>query len=497
MVRLPYSTNVKFQIHFYPLLVRTINSRDTRLVRRLLLSLSKQESVNTTLLFTLLSTSTMDIFIELCYCLSSLKRSVVLDGEQVRSVLSSCDLEKGCYFVKLVTVLYDQCDAELRGVITDQVSGFVDRLAQEGRRWSMYCIMRVAMCHGVYEIALKLVRLLQESLVHPYSQNFFRSLEMVCSAELSSEVKKSILLYDKALLSVKCCQNSALTHFQTDLISLRLRLLKIYLQLNNLSNIAVMNMTDDAANFAPTLRFIGRQVSELIDGVRELESRMIDAKPRDNLKEFLLICNILTVLCSGDANDLPAVSKHYHIPPQLSQTLTVTKETPEALSSISFINQTIKNFISHSFTLPYFYFVQEQNTSISLATSPAIDQGIIKIAGGCNLLLTVEAVVRGNSERIKNMLVSVTCEKAASSSKGAVKEEGASNLLYNKEVALIKGYLKLELDVNVQSFADVYTISAKAVDFNDALWNVGSNLSFRVKCDDSVLSKSQMAKAYV
>ncbi|KAL5254696.1 hypothetical protein ACHWQZ_G014209 [Mnemiopsis leidyi] len=484
------------QIHFYPLLVRTINSRDTSLVRRLLLSLSKQDSVNTTLLFTLLSTSTMDVFIELCYCLSSLKGSVVLDGEQVTTILSTCDLEKGCYFVKLVTVLYGQCDGGLRTVINDQVAGFVGRLAREGRRWSMYCIMRIAMCHGVYKVALKVIGLLRESLLHPYSQNFFKSLEMVCCAELSNELKECISLYDQALLSVKCCKNSALTHFQSDLISLRLRLLKIYLQLRNLSNIAAMNMTDDSANFAPTLRFIGGQVSNLIDEVRELESRMIDAKPRDNLKEFLLICNILSVLCSRDPNDMPAVSKRSNTPSQISQTLTIIKETPESLSSISFIKQTVTNFLSQSFALPYFYFVQEQNTSISLATSPAIDQGIIKIAGGCNLLLTLEAVVRGNSDRIKSVLVSVTCEKAANKG-GANKEEGASSLLYDKEVALVKGYLKLELDVNVQSFADVYSINAKAVDFHDALWNVGSNLSFRVKCDDSVLSKSQMAKAYV
>ena len=439
----------------------------------------------------------MEIFIELCYCLSSLKRSVVLQADQVSGILGSCDLKKGCYFVKLVTVLYSQCDEEVRGVITEQVAVFVDRLAVEGRQWGMYCIMRVAMCHGVYEIALKIIRLLHDYLIHPYSQNFFKSLELVCSAELASGLRQSISLYDSALLNVKCCQNSALTHFQTDLISLRLRVLKIYLQLVNLSNIAKMNMVDDTAGFVPTLRFIARQISDLIDGARELESRMIDAKPCDNLKEFLLICNILTVLCTGETQNMPVISRHSDISSQLSKTLSVIKESPEALSSISFIKQTTTNLISHRFTLPYFYFVQEQNTSISLATSPAIDQGIIKIAGGCNLLLTVEAVVRGNSSRIKNMLVSVTCDKAASSAKGTAKEDGGSSLVCNREVPLVKGYLKLELSVDVQSFADVYTINAKAVDFNDALWNVGSTVRFRVKCDDSVLSKSQMAKAYV
>ena len=112
-------------------------------------------------------------------------------------------------------------------------------------------------------------------------------------------------------------------------------------------------------------------------------------------------------------------------------------------------------------------------------------------------MLTVEAVVRGNSARIKNVMVCITCDKAASSVKGTVKEEGGSIVLCNREVPLVKGYLKLELAVDVQSFADVYTVNAKAVDFNDAMWNVGSTVSFRVKCDDSVLSKSQMAKAYV
>ena len=439
----------------------------------------------------------MDIFIELCYCLSSLKRSIVLQSEQVTDILAACDLKKGCYFVKLVTVLYGQCGAELRALITDQVALFVDRLALEGGQWSLYCIMRVAMCHGVYEVALKIIRLLHDSVSHPYTQNFFKSLDLVCSAELSTELKESIALYDQALLSVKCCQNSALTHFQTDLISLRLRLLKIYLQLINLSNIAKMNMSDETASFTPTLRFIARQVADLVEGARELESRMIDAKPCDNLKEFLLICNILTVLCSGDAKNIPAITRHSDMSAELFKTLSVIRRTPDALSSISFIKQTTANLLSHRFTLPYFYFVQEQNTSISLATSPAIDQGIIKIAGGCNLLLTVEAVVRGNSARIKNVMVCITCDKAASSVKGTVKEEGGSIVLCNREVPLVKGYLKLELAVDVQSFADVYTVNAKAVDFNDAMWNVGSTVSFRVKCDDSVLSKSQMAKAYV
>ena len=111
------------------------------------------------------------------------------------------------------------------------------------------------------------------------------------------------------------------------------------------------------------------------------------------------------------------------------------------------------------------------------------------------MLLTVEAVVRGNTSRIKGVLLCVTCERTT---KGVVnKEDNNGTVLCKREVSLVAGYLKQELSINVQSFADVYTVTAKAVDCNDGLWNVGSTLSFRVKCDDSLLSKSQMAKAYV
>ena len=464
-------------------------------MRRLLLSFSRQQFVNTSLLFSLLTNSSPDIFIELCYCLSSLKRYITLEAGQVNAIFSKCGVEKGCYFSKLLLVLYSGCEGyELKRLVVDSLTNFVEVLVKDDKQWAMYCIARVAMCHGVYEVAGKIVKMLQ--VVHPYTRNFFSALEMICCGELAgrSNLAEAISMFEQALTYVKCCNNTPLTHFQSHFLLLRLRLLKICLQLGNLCNIAAMNSTDRTEDFKPSLHFISRNLDDLHGSVRELESQMIDAKPGDNIREMLAVCDVLSVLCSGEMKNVPLIAGNSPIFTECNKTVGVINGKPGVLSSISFIKQTVNNFVSHKFNMPLFFFVQEHSTSVSIATNPQIEQGIIKIAGGCNLLLTIEAVVRGNSSRIKSMLVSVTCEKAKSQSKGG---DELPLTLYDSEVGVVKGYLKLELSVEVQSFADVYTIDAKAVDFHDAVWNVGYTGTFRVKCDDSVLSKSQMAKSYV
>ena len=482
----------KTELHFYPLLVRTINSSDKVLVRRLLRSYSSQP----TLLFTLLSSCTEDIFVEICYCLSALKHRITLQSQHMAGLLEKCGTKKGCYFVKLLIVLFEGCDAALRREILQHASSFLGVLAERRDTWAMYCIARVAMCNGVFEIGLEVV--LKVAASHPYTQYFFSSLELVCRGELSESLQEAIELYSRAVTTGKCCRNSALTHFQTDFLLLRLRLLKIYLQLVNLSKQAKMCVTDSTSSYRPTLRFIAQQVEDLETSVRELEARMIDARPRDNLKETLLICNILSILTTGVASN--PVTK---LPPsptstECSRTLAVIRNKPQSLHSVAFLRQTVERLTALRFSLPLFYFIQEHSTSISLATSPAIEQGgteqgIIKIAGGCRLLLTVEAVVRGNTSRIHHILVAVSCDK----SKSARGKEEEDVSLFDREVRVVEGYLKLELELEVQSYADVYTIHARAVDANQTVWDVGSKVNFRVKTDDSVLSKSQMSKAYV
>ena len=414
-------------------------------------------------------------------------------------VFRKCSVEKGCYFAKLLVVLYGGCSSdEVRSLVVRSLGSFVDVLAKEGRQWALYCLARVAMCHGVYEIAVKIVGMLHA--VHPYTRNFFSALDLICNAELvrDRDLTVAISQYARALTCIKCCNNTALTHFQTDFLLLRLRLLKILLQLVNLSNIAKMNVTDKTADFKPTLQFISRNLEELHGSVRQLESQMIDAKPGDNLTEILTVCHVLSVLCTGKTDNISIISDNSPIYNECNRTISLIKSNPEVLSSVTFIKQTVSNFMSHKFHMPVFFFVQEHSTSISVATSPPIEQGVMKISGGCNLLLTIEAVVRGNSARIKNLLVSVTCTKAKTAAKsGAGGGDAHCLVLFDKEVSVVKGYLKMELNVEVQSSADVYTIDAKAVDGSDALWNIGYTGTFRVKCDDSLLTKSQMAKSYV
>ena len=410
--------------------------------------------------------------------------------------MSACGNEAGCFFAKLLIVMYEQSEPCARDEIVSQVTSFTEMLMKEQRVWALYCLARVALCNGVFAIGQPMVVILKQFAVHPYTHNFFDCLEIICEAERAQDTRQSIKLYTRAIEKIKCCKNSPLTHFQTDYLLLRSRLLKIYIQVLNICNIATMGTSDDTAPHIPTLRYISTQVHELEGSVRELESSMIDARPQDSLNQILSVCHVLSVLCERKTGHRFPIAGKSPVVAECGRTMEVVTLQPEALQSISFIRKTVEKLLAHRFHIPLFFFVQEASTSISIATNPPIEQGIVKIAGGCNLLLTIEAVVRGNSHKIKNLLLHVTCEKGKTAGRVELKEEAVS-VLCDREIPVSKGYSRVELDLSVQSGMDIFKINAKAVDFNDSVWNVGYSTSFRVKADNSLLSKSQMSRAYV
>eukprot|EP00116_Pleurobrachia_bachei_P000490 sb/3460752/ len=406
-----------------PMLIRVIRDGDRGQVRKFLHSLSEQPSSDPSILFSLLPGTSLSTFTELCYCISALRARVKLTPEQVEMMETSVGTERVLVYVKLLITLFTHSSEKVRECIVRYVTDFLSTVTLSP--WSVYCVSRVAMCNGVWEIAA--VTLPNLTTTHPHYRAFFRALTMICEAETGCQ-EGSVKLYDAAVMNIKCQANNAQTHFQGGLLSLRRSQLQILHQLSGVVAVAKMR-GGDVSRAVPTLTFIQSRVSTLQDGLRDLQSRMIDASPRDRLSSLHTWCETVSELC-----------------------------TKPHLATIS---TTLASLRTQRFSLPMFFFVQEHATSVALATSPAIEQGFMRIPSNTSLLLTVEAVIRGNVSRVSHVLLCVTC-KGGRWKKGEV--EGMGETVFEKEVPVERGYMKVEMTIEPGSGAEIYFITANALD---------------------------------
>lgn len=198
----------------------------------MLLSFSKQHtktvtspplSVTSPPLFSLLKTCDLPVFIEICYCLSSLRDKLSITSRDVIEILTNCEVDRGCYFVKLLLALFNKSEASVRTTIAAQCVKFIELLHSEQRVWKLYCLVRVAVCSNVYTLAHPLLNILTHYTTNPKSHHFLASLRLICESEMAGELPERIRLLEKALLNIQCCDNSPQTHFQDRFINLKIR----------------------------------------------------------------------------------------------------------------------------------------------------------------------------------------------------------------------------------------------------------------------------------
>ena len=499
---------------FHPLLMKCLLEKKSPLLKRLLASHQKLTSLpnsnitpTISLLFGVLLTTEQSTFCQISYALSSLKSHFNTDlhsADTMDLVLQLgrfCDTKK-LFSCKLLLSLYHAKHSSPAHMfftehIKPPIEGIISTMDDN---WPLYCLARVALHNGHHSIASVIFSRLKKEQLTEFTRAYFTGLDSVCEAEvvlegkeLSDVLMQALITYKKAVTSLSCSStksNIQITSFQVAYIKLRISLIEIFLQLINVISLDNLYGSDSIEQYLPTLAFISSRIDLLLGDIDKVMMRMFDASERcvSAVDDVKCMCQLLKTFCLAkeevrkfEGDTLTVV--------ECNRIISILGSNPVAKTSLTFLKQLLVNLIKVPFIIPKFFFIQPSPTTIDLATTPVIEEGVIRVAASCNLILIVEGVLRGYKRgKVSKVLVNISCDiQSLNSNNKFGVSRGEEVSLSQKEVKVENDYFKVELCLDVVMDAQLFMIRAVIIDQDDVKWNIDSELSFKIKIDNSLV----------